>query len=733
MTGGEYQKGKKRYFLSTSKSPTIISKSNITKIDHALIFVLLVASSLIRLYNLPYPDKVVFDEVHFGGFAREYAWGDFHLDVHPPLAKLIFFFIAISLGWDGKFDFAEIGTPYPEGVPYLYMRLFPAICGILTVLLTFGLLRLSGCRSVVAFFGASLVMVENSLVTQSRFILLDLPLLLGISLTLFAYKKFQVTIPFSKRWHKFLILTGLGLGITISTKWSGLFTMAVIGSLTALELWLILGDLQVSMKSLIRHFISRFVGFVLIPLTIYLGCFAAHFALLPNGGLNSGGSGKLSPEFKSTLIDNDVDWENLPVEVSFGSTITLKHFNLGSYLHSHNATYQTGTQKQQVTLYGFDPDPNNEWIMEMKQRLEEGDLQRKIRPIKDGDVIRLLHRETGKFLHVDDVRPPISEEEYNNEVNCEGSKGMDPYDGNYEWKVRIVQKRSTLTDNNLPMIKVRATELVFQLVHVGTKCVLNAHLDKLPSWAFKQLEVFCTDEPTLLNTFWYVEYNSHPKLDAGVKAGTESKINLRPYSFLDKFLEIQHQMWRQNEDITDYHEFSSQPETWPFLSRGVSYLKDQVDHQNIYFLGNVPIYYGGFIAILWVLVQKVIYFIGVANPFVYGGVSSDDTKIFQSASFEFLLGWIFNYIPYFNMSRQKFLHHYLPALYFSILVLTQVVEYQYAKRRWFASLLMITIGGSAGYCLYNFAPIVYGTFWNPLECLTSRWFVRWDVDCSVYI
>lgn len=37
-------------------------------------------------------------------------------------------------------------------------------------------------------------------------------------------------------------MTGLGLGATVSVKWVGLFTIAWVGSLTALQLWFLLGD-----------------------------------------------------------------------------------------------------------------------------------------------------------------------------------------------------------------------------------------------------------------------------------------------------------------------------------------------------------------------------------------------------------------------------------------------------------------------------------------------------------
>ena len=50
-----------------------------------------------------------FDEVHFGGFAAKYIRQRFFMDVHPPLAKLLITLAAFIGGFDGEFDFKDIG------------------------------------------------------------------------------------------------------------------------------------------------------------------------------------------------------------------------------------------------------------------------------------------------------------------------------------------------------------------------------------------------------------------------------------------------------------------------------------------------------------------------------------------------------------------------------------------------------------------------------------------------
>lgn len=89
---------------------------------------------------------------------------------------------------------------------------------------------------------------ENGFITQSRLILLDSPLvfftaLTALSFTCFTNKQEQgPSHAFTVLWWFWLAATGLCLGATLSVKWVGLFTIAWVGSLTVLQLWVLLGD-----------------------------------------------------------------------------------------------------------------------------------------------------------------------------------------------------------------------------------------------------------------------------------------------------------------------------------------------------------------------------------------------------------------------------------------------------------------------------------------------------------
>lgn len=92
------------------------------------------------------------------------------------------------------------------------------------------------------------ISAENGLVTQSRLILLDSPLVFFTALTALSFNSFTnqheqgPSHAFGGLWWFWLVATGLSLGATLSVKWVGLFTVAWVGSLTVLQLWVLLGD-----------------------------------------------------------------------------------------------------------------------------------------------------------------------------------------------------------------------------------------------------------------------------------------------------------------------------------------------------------------------------------------------------------------------------------------------------------------------------------------------------------
>ncbi|KAI0130568.1 glycosyltransferase family 39 protein [Xylariales sp. AK1849] len=712
--------------------------------DYQVMAVVTILGAIVRLFRIYQPTSVVFDEVHFGGFASKYIKGRFFMDVHPPLAKLLIALFGWLAGFDGDFDFKDIGKDYLEpGVPYVAMRLFPAVCGILLVPTMFLTLKAAGCRTTTAALGASFIIFENGLLTQARLILLDSPLVIAVAFTGLAFTSFTnqheqgPTKAFEPSWWFWLAMTGLGLGITFSIKWVGMFTIAWVGVLTLVQLWVLLGDTRsVTMRVFAKHVMARVFCLIIIPITFYMAMFAIHFLCLTNPG---DGDGFMSSEFQATL--NNKGMRDVAVDVTYGSRVTIRHVNTqGGYLHSHPLMYPGGSQQQQITLYPH-KDDNNVWLLENQTQ----PLDINGEPIngtgawdkfdnvtenyiKDGDVLRLYHQPTHRRLHSHDVRPPVSEQEWQNEVSAYGYEGF-AGDANDMFRVEIVKKQSI---GSLARERLRTIQTKFRLVHIMTGCVLFSHKVKLPDWASEQQEVTCAKGGTLPNSVWYVEYNEHPQL------GTDAeKVNYVHPGFFGKFWELQQVMWRTNAGLVESHAWDSRPGSWPILRRGINFWGK--DNRQIYLMGNPVVWYSSTLAVaIYVLIK------GIAVLRWQRNCGDYNNALFKRFDYEVgtsVLGWALHYFPFFLMQRQLFLHHYFPALYFAVMAFCQIYDFTTTR---------FPIPGVRGNPLVNkagavallalsavvfthFSPLAYGNAWTKGECNRVKLFDTWDWDCNTFL
>jgi dolichyl-phosphate-mannose-protein mannosyltransferase len=419
---------------------------------------------------------------------------------------------------------------------------------------------------------STLTLVDNALITQSRLILLDSPLVLFTAITALSWTTFTnqheqgPSKAFGPSWWFWLAATGVGLGATFSVKWVGLFTIAWVGSLTLLQLWVLLGDTRnVTPRLWFKHFFARLFCLVVIPLTFYMSMFGIHFLILQNPG---DGDGFMSSEFQATL--NSKGMQSVPADVAFGSRVSIRHWNTqGGYLHSHSHMYPTGSKQQQITLYPH-KDENNIFILENQTLPEVLDGPKpegakawdNLGPIhiEDGAVLRLYHITTDRRLHSHDVRPPVTEADWQNEVSAYGYDGFEG-DANDYFRVEIVK---SMSENAVAKKRVRTIQTKFRLIHLMTGCALFSHKVKLPDWGFEQQEVTCAKQGTLPNSVWYIEGNVHPLMKEDAE-----KVNYRNPGFFGKFWELQKVMWKTNAGLVESHAWDSRPPSWPILRRGI--------------------------------------------------------------------------------------------------------------------------------------------------------------------
>lgn len=716
-----FQKGTVREFLVTEPSVTVLKKRLLASKEYWMLSSLLIVALYVRMYKLSYPDSVVFDEVHFGGFARKYILGTFFMDVHPPLAKMLFGAVGALGGFKGEFDFKSIGDKFPENTPYVFMRQFPALLGIGTVILCYLTLRQSGVRPIVAYATSFLLIIENFNVTISRYILLDSPLLFFIAAAVYAWKKFEIQVPFTFAWYKSLLATGIALGLALSSKWVGLFTVAWVGLLCLYQLWFLIGDLSVSTKKIVHHFFARGLILLGVPLTLYLAFFAIHFQLLYKEG---DGGAFMSPAFRSGLQGNKIP-KDIVEQVGLGSIVTIRHVDTrGGYLHSHDHFYKTGSKQQQITLYPH-LDSNNKWLIEPYNGTVYNET---FVPLINGMKIRLKHVNTGRRLHSHDEKPPVSERDWQKEASCYGYDGFNG-DANDDWVVEIVNYRSK---KGHAQAFVQSLNTVFRLRHAMTGHYLFSSEVKLPEWGFGQQEVTAASQGKRSLTHWYIETNENQYLPKN-----EIKIvNYPKLSLWQKVVESHKRMWKINQGLTSHHHWQSNPSEWPLLLRGINYWSRE--HRQVYLLGNAVTWWAATLSV----VGFSIYAAYTVLKFHLGTPLSTNKHIFNfnTQVMSYTLGWALHYAPFFLMGRQLFLHHYQPALYFGVLALGHVFEvivgYFGSRNRLLQNSGYFLVVGTSILSLVfyiYYSPLIYATPWTKDRCLVSKPFSTWDYDCNTFL
>ncbi|SCU97083.1 LAFA_0G09648g1_1 [Lachancea sp. 'fantastica'] len=698
--------------LSESRTPSS-SKEKLVIAALALI------AASVRLYGLSRPDSVVFDEVHFGGFASKYIKGIFFMDVHPPLAKMLFAAVGFIAGFKGDFDFEAIGDKYPESTPYFFMRLFPSILGIVTVLLMYLTLRSSGVRIPIAFAASLCFAVENSFVTISRYILLDSPLLFFIASAAYAFKKYELYPQGSWSSQKALLGAGIALGMAVSSKWVGLFTVAWIGLLCVWRLWFMVGDLSKPVSKTFVEAVRKIVFLLGIPLVLYMAFFYIHFDTLK---VYSDGAGFFSSAFRTSLEGNNIP-KDILADVGIGSVVSIRHIaTMGGYLHSHDHMLEKGSQQQQITLYPH-LDGNNDWLIELRDAPNTAVTS--FEGLTDGTAIRLKHVSTQRRLHSHDHKAPVSESaDWQKEVSGYGFEGFEG-DANDDWIVEIDQAASAPGEART---RVKALETKFRLKHPLMNCHLFSHEVKLPKWGFEQQEVTCASQGKEHLTLWYIEGNSHPYLPEDAE-----RVSYKTPGFFAKLIESHQKMWHINKNLVEPHIYESKPHSWPFLLRGINYWGH--DHRTVYLLGN---------AIVWWLVTA---FIGLFALIVAYELISwqlgykilQDPKVinFHVQTIHYLLGFALHFAPSFLMGRQLFLHHYLAAYYFGILALAHALEvgvtYTLRKREIYGYAIVSAIVGATVFFFFSYRPLIYGTPWTKDLCEKSQWLSGWDYPCGNYL
>ncbi|KAJ2783165.1 Protein O-mannosyltransferase 2 [Coemansia interrupta] len=417
-----------------------------------------------------------------------------------------------------------------------------------------------------------------------------------------------------------------------------------------------------------------------------------------------------------------------PFDVMFGSTLNIRSMHPGSgLLHSHSHNYPDGSQQQQITCYGH-KDSNNNWVIIKPAGQEYNYTAEPLAQIHNGDTVRLLHRGTGAILHSHSkFNAPVTTGDL--EVTCYGKRKW--ADKNNDWRIEIVHEDSSTKDSRLHTITTQ-----FRLRHIETGCLLSSYGVKLPSWGFSQAEVSCKrgGSDTASSVLWVVERHINSRVPS---------VDMRPLirkNFVKDFVRLNIEMARSNNalvpDKDKYNHLESDPWTWPFLIYPMrmlgSWKKGDIKY---YEIGNPLLWWSAtFVCFLYPL-QLVYYYALHIRQIPREWADGEDMYLWNGGKLLWF-GWALHYLPFFLMGRVTYIHHYLPALYFSLLLLA--FEIEFCSRRLFGRRLQSTAvlfwAVAALLVFYWFAPFTFGYVGEVTDLKLRQWLPTWNIytDTNIF-
>ena len=277
----------------------------INEFDIFIIFFILFLSFLVRIWMFYHPKNIIFDEVHFGTFVNKYNSGEYFFDIHPPLAKLIFYWISLLFNYDNSTNFEDGPNFEYNNDFYISFRLTPIIFSSFVPSFIYLILKFNSCSIISSLIPSILMIFETTLISEGKLILTDGILHFFTSLNLVIYSYFNNLKKKTFLWNFFLYLTGITLGFSISCKYTSLSLCLFIALSEIIKIFKEIKNINlIFFKELInRGLILFFISFGILILFWII-----HIIILP---YHSWDSDTLDEDGLNTFINknnNTLDW-----------------------------------------------------------------------------------------------------------------------------------------------------------------------------------------------------------------------------------------------------------------------------------------------------------------------------------------------------------------------------------------------------------------------------------------
>lgn len=618
-------------------------------------------------------------------------------------------------GYDGSFEFKS-GETYPEGLNFVFMRIWNAIFGAACVPLAYYTALGLELTVPAVWLVTMMVLFDNSYATISRFILLDSMLLFFTFSTMFCLVKFHEYrhAPFTYRWWKWITLMGVSIGCVCSVKWVGMFGTALCGLYTIHDLWDKFGEVKMPKITYVQHWIARVWSLIVVPFFVYAFFFYVHFQVLENSGP---GDAQMPSLFQANLRGTDL--LSSPLEIAIGSRATIKNMGYGGgLLHSHVQTFPEGSQQQQITCYHH-KDSNNDWFFypnRYEPEYNPEDTSAPIRYLKDRDTVRLIHAQTGRNLHSHAIAAPVTKSDW--EVSCYGNLTVG--DEKDHWQIEVVDDI-----RSRDRTRVRTLTSAIRFKHISQDCYLRAANVNLPQWGFKQIEVTCdkNSKPDDQFSHWNIESHWNERLPPADAKDFKSP-------FWRDFIHLNVAMMTSNNalvpDPDKADELASEAWQWPIAWVGLRMCGWDAHTTKYFLLGNPLVYWGSTLSLVIFGIMAVYHVLRWQRSAKVLSDKQIDQMIY--AGLYPAIGWFLHYIPFFIMGRVLYVHHYFPALWFAILVAGYVFDYTVGQ---FPKNLRLIAFGVAYVALIavfiNFSAFTFGMDGEAGQWHRLQWLKSWRI------
>lgn len=253
-----------------------------------------------------------------------YMKNTFFFDGHPPLGKQLIALVAHIANYDGKFKFDRIGSAYTENVPIIALRFIPAFFGSLILPTSYHLILEMGFSQWTSLLAGFLLLMDNAILTQSRFILMESILLFFILFGILCILKFCKcnSCPYTIKWWLWLILGLISLTCAICTKYVGFYSFCLGLMILGNDFWKLLAMPKLTDKILWIRFLILMFLCISIPFMVYVGIFYVHLQTLYKAGPHDS---IMTSAFQASLEGGLASiTKGQPLLVAHGSQITLR-------------------------------------------------------------------------------------------------------------------------------------------------------------------------------------------------------------------------------------------------------------------------------------------------------------------------------------------------------------------------------------------------------------------------